>query len=432
MVQLHRSLQARHLWGLAVGLVISGEYFGWNYGWSVAGTLGFLVATALVALLYTTLVFSFTELTTAIPDAGGPYAYCHRAFGPGGGFLAGFSATIEFLFAPPAIAYGLGKYLHRILPFMGVEQAAIAVIIIFGLLNLFPIKFSARFEFGITILAVLELLIFIGVAIPHFEWARFAQDGFVGGWQGILAGIPYAIWFFLAIEGVAMAAEETVNPERNIPLGYLTGIGTLILLALGVMLGAGGVGDWKKLSLLDDPLPEAIAMSLGQSNPWVRIFAVLGLFGLIASLNGILLSASRQIFAASRAGLLPVALSRLNRYGAPAQAVCFTTVFGVIAIFSGKTDQLIVLSALGAVSMYGMVMAALFRLRKSEPHLVRPFRAPLFPWFPAIAFVLSIVSLIAIVVYNFKLSLIFLSLLTASWLGFVLFSKEPEASLVED
>ena len=71
---LKKVLGPVQLWGIAVGLVISGEYFGWSYGWASAGTIGFLLATLFVALMYTTFIFSFTELTTAIPHAGGPLA----------------------------------------------------------------------------------------------------------------------------------------------------------------------------------------------------------------------------------------------------------------------------------------------------------------------------------------------------------------------
>ena len=77
--KLNKSLGTVQLWGIAVGLVISGEYFGWSYGWASAGTLGFLVTSAFVALMYTTFIFSFTELTTSIPHAGGPFEYARRA-----------------------------------------------------------------------------------------------------------------------------------------------------------------------------------------------------------------------------------------------------------------------------------------------------------------------------------------------------------------
>jgi Amino acid transporters len=110
--KLKPTLGTLHLWGIAVGLVISGEYFGWSYGWGVAGTLGFLITTALIATLYTCFIFSFTELTTAIPHAGGPFAYSRRAFGETGGLIAGLATLIEFVFAPPAIAMAIGAYLN--------------------------------------------------------------------------------------------------------------------------------------------------------------------------------------------------------------------------------------------------------------------------------------------------------------------------------
>src|ERR1700694_290879 len=123
--QLARTLSGVHLWGIAVGLVISGEYFGWSYGWAQAGTLGFLVTTVLIALMYTTFIFSYTELTTAIPHAGGPFAYSYRAFGAFGGYIAGFATLVEFLFAPPAIALAIGAYLNVQFPTLDVRAAAV-------------------------------------------------------------------------------------------------------------------------------------------------------------------------------------------------------------------------------------------------------------------------------------------------------------------
>ncbi len=420
--QLHRTLGAFHLWGLAVGLVISGEYFGWSYGWSVSGPIGFLISTLIVTVLYITLVFSFTELTTSIPESGGPYAYALRSMGPYGGFLAGLTTTVEFLFAPPAIAFALGGYLHVIMPEFSIPMAAAIVLVIFGAINLIGVKHSARFESFVTVLAVIELLIFLAFVLPHFQLSNFTQDGFRGGWFGVFAAIPYAIWFFLAIEGVAMAAEEVREPAKTIPRGYLTGIATLVFLALGVMFAAGGAGDWKKLSQMDYPIPEAVGMALGPLNPWVKAFAGIGLFGLIASLNGIVLGASRQIYAVARAGLLPKSLSKLNGHGVPGRAVIFTVVIGLISIASGKTSQLITLSAMGAVCMYLISMLSLMILRKKEPHLVRPFRAPFYPWFPVIAAVLSAVSAVAIAWFNRDIAVLFLGLCVAAsvvyWIGF--------------
>ncbi len=127
--QLKPTLGTLHLWGIAVGLVISGEYFGWSYGWGVAGTLGFLVTSFMVATMYTCFIFSFTELTTAIPHAGGPFAYSRRAFGEKGGLIAGLATLIEFVFAPPAIALAIGAYLNVQFPALDPKHAAVGAYI---------------------------------------------------------------------------------------------------------------------------------------------------------------------------------------------------------------------------------------------------------------------------------------------------------------
>jgi ethanolamine permease len=425
---LRRSLGPSHLWGLAVGLVISGEYFGWSYGWSAAGTLGFLVATLMVAVLYTAFIFSYTELSASMPSAGGPFTYALRALGPWGGFVAGFATLVEFVFAPPAIAFAVGKYLSVVAPSIDPDTAAALFVIAFGVLNLFAIKQSARFELVVTLLAVAELCVFMAVAGPHFESRNFLSDPWMGGVPGIFAAIPFAIWFFLGIEGVAMTSEEVMNPKRDLPIGYITGIVTLVVLALGVMLAAGGVGDWKKLSNLDFPIPAAIAMALGEGSPWTKAFAAIGLFGLIASLNGIIVGAARQVFAVARAGLLPRWLGWTNRADVPHTAVLACTGAGLLSILTGTTAQVITLSAIGAALMYVMAMASLFVLRRRAPEMERPFRAPLYPYFPAVALVLSLVSLVAIVWYNALLTLIFLGLFALCAAYFVLRGRKRMAN----
>lgn len=417
--ELKRSLGPLQLWGLAVGLVISGEYFGWSYGWDKAGTLGFLVATLIIAVLYTAFIFSFTELTTSMPSAGGPFTYAQRAFGSWGGFLAGFTTLIEFVFAPPAIAFAVGKYVTVVFPSLPSLWIAAACVVLFSLLNLSGMKQSAGFELVVTLLAVAELAVFMAFTAPHFDSTNFLKEPWVDGASGVFAAIPFAIWFFLGIEGVAMTSEEVINPKRDLPIGYISGILTLVVLALGVMLAAGGVGDWRALAKIDFPIPEAVKMALGPDNPWAKAFAGIGLFGLIASLNGIILGASRQLFATARAGLLPSALARTNRFSSPHIAVLATMTLGLLAIATGTTDQVIVLSALGAVAMYLISMASLFKLRRSEPELERPFRAPLYPLVPGLALVLSALSLVAMVWYNLFLSLLFLGMLGLAAIGFL-------------
>jgi ethanolamine permease len=420
MTQLKKVLGPFHLWGMAVGLVISGEYFGWSYGWSVAGTGGFLVATLLVATLYTALIFSFTELTTSIPQAAGPFAYAGKAFGRWGAILAGLTCLIEFLFAPPAIAFALGSYTHFIFPSISVLQGAISIFMIFCFLNLWGVKQTLNFELVITVIAVLELVVFLILVLPHFQWSYFWKDPFPKGVSGIFSSIPYAIWFFLAIEGVAMAAEEVKDPKRNIPIGYLSGLSTLIFLALGVMLAAGGVGDWKTLSTMDYPIPEAFAMALGREHYLVKPLAGIGLFGLVASLHGIIFSSSRQVYALAKVGLLPEFISTLHhRHHSPQKAVYFTMFVGIVCLLSGKTSELITLSAMGAVVMYALSMLAVFSLRKKFPRLPHPFKVPFYPYSPAIALVLSVISFVSMVIHQQTLAMIFFLILGVGVLFFL-------------
>jgi ethanolamine permease len=424
---LKKALTAVHLWAIAVGLVISGEYFGWNYGWGVAGTMGMLIATLAVTVLYITFIFSFTELTTSIPNAGGPFTYAHKALGPLGGLIAGYATLIEFLFATPAIAYALGSYIHFLYPSMNVMYTAIGCYVVFTAINMLGIKESALFTLLVTLLAVIELLVFMGIVAPHFQLKNFMQDSLPFGWSGVFAALPFAIWLYLAIEGVAMVAEETKDPKRTIPKGYISGIVTLVLLALGVMILTGGITDWKNLTNIDYPLPEAVGIALGRDSDLTKLFAGIGLFGLIASFHSIILTYSRQLFSLAREQYLPSFLAKLNpRFQTPHRALIVGGIVGIIAIVSGKTNELIIFSVLGAIVMYIISMVSLFVLRKKEPTLERPFKAPFYPYFPIIALVLSTVCLVAIVYYNPLLSIIFFASLLVLLILFVTLGKHKQ------
>ena len=446
---LKKVLGPFQLWGIAVGLVISGEYFGWSYGWNTAGTLGFLVATVLVATMYTTFIFSFTELSTAIPHAGGPFAYARRAFGPTGGFVAGFATLVEFVFAPPAIALAIGAYLNVQFPAVNPKHIALGAYVIFIALNWAGVGIAAMFELFVTLLAIFELLMFMGVVTPGWSWANFTANGWAGGTvlngaaiSGIFASIPFAIWFFLAIEGAAMAAEEAKDPHRTIPIAYTAGIVTLVVLAFGVMIMAGGVGDWRQLANINDPLPQAMKAVVGENSGWLHMLVWIGLFGLIASFHGIIMGYSRQIFALARAGYLPAYFAGLSpRFNTPHRALLAGGVIGVVAIFSDQlvqfggqtlTANIVTMAVLGAIVMYLISMAALFKLRRSEPNLLRTYRAPFYPVFPAIAFGLGGVCLGAMVWFNPMLTLLFLVLMVLAYGYFLATSAQRQAAAPDE
>jgi ethanolamine permease len=429
--QLKKVLKPIHLWAIAVGLVISGEYFGWNFGWGVSGTIGFLIATLVITVMYITFIFSFTELTTAIPHAGGAFAYAYRAMGPFGGLIAGYATLVDFLFATPAIGFALGSYLHFLYPGIGVLQSAMVFNVAFILLNISGVKESAAFSVFITILAVGELLLFMGIIGPHFKMENYLANPMPFGWGGVFAALPFAVWFYLAIEGVAMVAEEVKDPKKNIPRGYISSLATLVFLALGVMILTGGITDWRKLSALDYPLPEAIAIVLGKSNSLTKLFASIGLFGLIASFHGTILASSRQVYAMARSGYLPEALSKVNqRFKTPHWAIVAGGGVSFIALYTGTTSQIIILSVMGAVVMYMMSMISLFILRFKEPDLERPFAAPFYPVFPAIALVISFVCMIAIMYYNLLISLIFFAGMALATAMFILLGKHKQEIVI--
>jgi ethanolamine permease len=445
--QLKPTLGTLHLWGIAVGLVISGEYFGWSYGWGVAGTLGFLITSLIVAAMYTCFIFSFTELTTAIPHAGGPFAYSRRAFGEKGGLIAGLATLIEFVFAPPAIAMAIGAYLNVQFPALDPKLAAVGAYVVFMTLNILGVSIAATFELIVTVLAVAELLVFMGVVAPGFSFSNFVLNGWAGSdtfgapaIAGIFAAIPFAIWFFLAIEGAAMAAEEAKDPKRTIPKAYIAGILTLLVLAMGVMIFAGGVGDWKALSNINDPLPQAMKTVVGENSGWLHMLVWIGLFGLVASFHGIILGYSRQFFALARAGYLPLGLAKLSRFQTPHRAIIAGGLVGIAAIFSDGlinlqgmtlTAAMITMSVFGAIVMYIMSMLSLFKLRRSEPLLERSFMAPGFPIVPGIALVLAVVCLIAMAWFNTVIGLIFLGFMAIGFIYFQ-FTSHQRASAASD
>jgi ethanolamine permease len=450
---LSASLGTWQLWGIAVGLVISGEYFGWSFGWASAGTLGFLITTLAVALMYGTFIFSFTELTTSIPHAGGPFAYSYHAFGPTGGYLAGMATLIEFVFAPPAIALAIGAYLNVQFPSLDPKVAAVGAYFVFMALNIVGVTVAATFELCVTLLAIFELLVFMGVVAPGFSFANFAKGGWSGADSfslasipGIFAAIPFAIWFFLAIEGVAMAAEEVRNPKRSIPIAYTGGIITLVVLAVGVMVFAGGAGDWTKLANINDPLPQAMKMIVGESSGWLHMLVWLGLFGLVASFHGIILGYSRQIFAQARAGYLPGWLGAVHpKFKTPHRAIIAGGVIGILAIFSDNllsfggqtlTANIVTMSVFGALLMYILSMASLFKLRRSEPDLKRSYMAPFFPVFPAIALIGAVICLITVTWFNPLLAAVFAGILAVGYAYFRLTHAQraaaPMASLAAE
>ena len=428
---LKKTLGPIMLWGLGVGYVISGMYFGWNLGLAEGGTLGLAIATFFIIIMYLTFTFSYTELACAIPKAGGAFDYADRALGKNLGFVAGMAQNVEFIFAPPAIAAAIGAYFHIFLPQVDTIYIAIVAYLLFTGLNIVGVKAAAIFELVITILAVLELLIFAGVCLPNVEWKNLELNALPNGYQGAFAAIPFAIWFFLAIEGVANVAEEARNPQRSILIGFGSAIMTLVVLCLLTFVSAVGVDGWESVvyppgstEASDSPLPLALAKIVGDGHILYHLLITVGLFGLVASFHGIILAAGRSTFEFGRVGYIPKKLGKVHpKTSTPANALIVNMLIGIVALITGKTGEIITIACFGALTLYIISMIAFFQLRKHEPELERPFKVPLYPLFPAVALVIATIALAAMTVYNLQLAGIYFLIMAGAYIWFQFTNK---------
>ncbi len=418
------------IWGLGVGYVISGMYFGWNLGLPEGGPYGLMLATGVVTILYVAFVLGYAELACALPRAGGAFVYTSRAFGPHVGFLGGTAQLVEYVLAPPAIAFAIGSYVNQAIPGVPILAIAIGSYLLFTAINIVGVKLSTAFELVLTVLAVIELCVFGAVVLPHFSWARFAANPLPHGWGGAFAALPFAIWFYLAIEGIANVAEEAKDPQRDLPRGFVYAMLTLVVLTAIALFGAVGADGWESvvypdpanhLVTSDSPLPLAISHVVSRDSPFFLVLTGIGLVGLVASFHGILIAASRAILELGRARYVPAVLGEIHpRTKTPVAALLANMVVGLVAIFTGKTDDIILIAVFGALTMYVLSAAALIQLRRREPDLARRYRTPLYPVTPIVAIALSLVCLGAMVWSHPWVALFYVGIVGVAWIAFAI------------
>jgi ethanolamine permease len=429
--ELKKAITPFMLWGLGVGYVISGMYFGWNIGLKEGGTLGLAIATVFIIIMYVTFSFSYAELACAIPRAGGVFDYASRALGRDAGFIAGIAQNIEFIFSPTAIAFAIGAYFNLFFPQAGILWISVGAYVLFTLLNIYGVRAAASFELIITVIAVIELLVFAGITLPYFRIEHLKTNALPAGWGGILAAIPFAIWFFLGIEGIANVAEETIQPQKNIFRGFSSAILTLVILCVLTFIASVGVNGWEavvfnaKGDVSDSPLPLALSKITGSGSILFHLLVTIGLFGLVASFHGFILAAGRSTYEFARAGYAPAFVSKIHaKYKTPANALLVNTVIGIIILLSGKTAQIITIAVFGALTLYILSLVSLIVLRVKEPELPRPYKVPFYPLFPILSLVITLVSIITMVYYYFYPAVIYFGLLVVAFVMFKLFYRK--------
>ena len=224
-----------------------------------------------------------------------------------------------------------------------------------------------------------------------------------------MGAVTFAIWFYLAMEGGAMAAEEMVHPQKDIPMGFLSGNATLMVMGILTLVCTAGIADYTGLMKLDFPLPAALEAAYGQGATIAKLVNIIGLFGLIASLHGIIVGYSRQTYAMARTGYLPKFLAYVHpKTHAPVWALLVPGLVGILPISlglfnkdiaSGLTATMITISVFGSVAMYIVSLLSLFLLRQKEPGLKRPFKVS-YPIVPAISLLLAFFCLYCVIFYN--------------------------------
>jgi ethanolamine permease len=393
---LHKKASWVSLWALGVGVVISGEYFGWNFGLAAGGFWGLTIATALMATMYVCMVFCISELTSALPHAGGFYSFTRSAFGPLGGFICGVTDTIEYVLTVSVTVVAVAGYLQPLLPSVPLSVWWVACYALFIGINIAGVELTLRSQLWLTLIAIVVLLAFgvgvVGSGAFHSSLlfnvgANPGQSEHVlpKGIFGIFAAFPFAIWWYLAIESLPLAAEETHDVVRDVPKALITGIFTLLALSLLVLILNSGVGGGADaMGKSSAPMSDALVAIFGKGALSTTLI-VLALAGLLTTIHGSIYAYGRVIFALSRAGYFPRVLSITGKRKTPWPALLAGGVVGLASVFLidsfGATSKLgaalLNMAVFGAVISYSIVMLSYIKLKLTRKDLVRPYESPL-------------------------------------------------------
>lgn len=412
--QLRKSAGWILLWALGVGAVISGDYFGWNFGLITGGFWGLTIATILMAIMYVCMVFSIAELSAALPHAGGFYSFTRNALGPFAGYICGVTDTIEYVITPAVIVVGVGGYLDSLLP--GVLPGWAWWLIVYALfiaINIRGVELTLQVGMVVTVLATLVLLIFFGGAIFSGAFhtdllfnvpadAGYSATWLPKGWYGVFANLPFAIWFYLAIEQLPLAAEETHDVVNDMPKALIWGIITLLALSLFTLVLNSGIGGGAlAMATSAAPLGDGFqaVFGLGAAS---KILTLVAITGLIASFHTIIYAYGRVLFALSRAGYYPRFISVTGKTThTPHIALILGGVIGfVCAVLINQFSvtvgaALLNMAVFGAVISYTLVMISYIKLKWDRPNLQRPYVSPLGVPGAAVGAFLSVVALFA-------------------------------------
>jgi ethanolamine permease len=402
---LKRSAGVWGLWGLAVAAVISGDFSGWNFGIDFAGFGGMLIAFVILVAMYYGLIFSIGEMAAAQPHTGGAYSFARSAMGPWGGLVTGLAETIEYVATTGVIVFFSAQYANGITTeLLNFDLSAnmwiwwVVLYVVFIALNSAGANISFKFAIVVSIISIGILVVFSAMALFSglFSWDSLwnippdeGQNAFLPhGVVPILFALPFAMWFFLGIEELPLAAEESVNPTRDIPRAGLWARGTLIITGLLVLFLNTGVLGAEATGVSLEPLLDGFRAIVG--NELAAVLALFALIGLLASLQGIMFAYGRNMYSLSRAGYYPKFFSLTGKRQTPWVALIVGAVIGFVALVvldllskadpegAGAVAGAIILNIAvwGAVLAYLLQMVSFIILRRKFPDAKRPYKSP--------------------------------------------------------
>lgn len=425
------------LTGLGVAYVVSGDFSGWNFGLAEGGFGGLGIAMALMGVMYACMVFSLAELSSVLPTAGGGYGFARRALGPWGGFLTGTAILIEYILAPAAISIFIGDYVES-LGLFGLTSGwpvYLACFVVFIGIHLWGVGEALRFSFVVTGIAVAALLVFAVGAFMDFDASKlndipveadaFGSNSWLPmGLLGIWAAFPFGMWFFLGVEGVPLAAEETKDPARTLPRAIRWSMAILIVLALLTFFASTGARGANAIQEAGNPLVEVLQPG-GEATALSRIVNYAGLAGLVASFFSLIYAGSRQLFALSRAGYLPRFLSLTSSRKAPYLGLLVPGAIGFgLAAATGDGARMLNVAVFGATISYALMSLSHIVLRRREPGLERPYRTPGGMLTSSVALVLACAALVATFLVDVTAALIALAVYVVAIAYFGVYSRK--------
>ena len=369
------------------------------------------IACGLAALCY-------AEFASTLPVAGSAYTFSYATFGEFIAWIIGWDLILEFAVAAAVVAKGWSSYLGTVFDFGGgtmkfaglqVDWGALLIIAFVTAILAWGTKLSAKVSLVITVIKVSVVLLVVTVGAFYIKSSNYTPfippaesgggrgteqsllslitgaEGSIYGWYGLLAGASIVFFAFIGFDIVATTAEETKNPQRDVPRGILASLAIVTVLYVAVAVVLTGMVHYTELKAAGEKANLATAFSENGVHWAAKVISIGALAGLTTVVIVLVLGKTRVLFAMCRDGLLPRAMAKTGPHGTPVRITILVGVLVAIAasVFPmGKLEEMV---NIGTLFAFALVSAGVIVLRRSRPDLQRGFRVPWVPLLPIAA-----------------------------------------------